>query len=535
MSNRPILHKVYPQNTKAVYSQNDILDFVISAPARKYVCNTFRIEGNVRVNDTGNVQKTTNEELIMDPLVGANCFFEEILTSSDNQGSIEVLQNAPRFNKMVASGLMTPDDACNTHNTCEMKTSSWWLQNDLNLGAGQVGGMNNGLVSTFAAPGAGGLRYVALTGFSPTGGSGTGLTVDTTVAAGAVTAVIVNDPGQQYRVGDVITINDTGANTPTNIVGGTGYAVPGTGVATTGGGGAGLTVDYTVGAGAVTAVTIADPGTGYTNGATITIQAGNANATFDIQVPDGAATAEVTAVTNNLPPNSFSVKPVFVLNQVSPVVQGMQPFMRSARTGNIRISLRLSRDVASFWGASSDANVNYALTNISMSFKSVPDDGNQTPLMLRPKQLVRQTLQSSFSNFSANVNGLVNGVSMTFLKASEENNSAYNNQALEQPPDISQVQYLFNDSNSKFLTFTLETQQEMMANYLESMSDGSINSMQLQKVKDNDVYGLGISFREYLDLSKDKFGMNLNSAIGTTTEIGSWIVYAYFHGMSIFE
>src|SRR5690606_2009452 len=66
-----------------------------------------------------------------------------------------------------------------------------------------------------------------------------------------------------------------------SLVAGTGY-VTATGLTTTGGTGTGLTVDVTAVAGNVTAVTINDPGLGYTAGDTITIVGGNGDATIDV-------------------------------------------------------------------------------------------------------------------------------------------------------------------------------------------------------------------------------------------------------------
>jgi len=53
----------------------------------------------------------------------------------------------------------------------------------------------------------GGTGYTAATGVATTGGSGTGLTVDTTVAAGVVTAIAINAAGTGYKPGDSITIS----------------------------------------------------------------------------------------------------------------------------------------------------------------------------------------------------------------------------------------------------------------------------------------------------------------------------------------
>jgi len=52
----------------------------------------------------------------------------------------------------------------------------------------------------------GGSGYTGATGVATTGGTGTGLTVDTTDTAGEITAVAVNAAGTGYKVGDVVTL-----------------------------------------------------------------------------------------------------------------------------------------------------------------------------------------------------------------------------------------------------------------------------------------------------------------------------------------
>ena len=66
------------------------------------------------------------------------------------------------------------------------------------------------------------------------------------------------------------------------LVGGTGYAASGTGVATTGGTGYGATVNFTAVLGVITSVTIDNPGYGYTVGDVLTITTGGADATITV-------------------------------------------------------------------------------------------------------------------------------------------------------------------------------------------------------------------------------------------------------------
>ena len=115
----------------------------------------------------------------------------------------------------------------------------------------------------------GGTGYTSATAAATTGGSGTGLTVDTVVGAGVPNAITLTSGGSAYATG--------------------------AGIATTGGGGTGLTVDVVVAGGVVQTVAINTAGTGYTVGATVTIVGGGSNATFTVD----AATGAVTAVTIN--------------------------------------------------------------------------------------------------------------------------------------------------------------------------------------------------------------------------------------------
>ena len=146
----------------------------------------------------------------------------------------------------------------------------------------QITNPNLGGVSTLnlgtLSGGVGG--FSSASNVSTTGGTGSGLTFDTTVDGnGNITNLTVNAAGTGYANGETITItnaNAGGASTIDTLVGGTGYA-NGSAIATTGGNGSGLTLDLTTSNGVVTGAVINAAGTGYATDDTITIV--NANAT----------------------------------------------------------------------------------------------------------------------------------------------------------------------------------------------------------------------------------------------------------------
>jgi hypothetical protein len=82
------------------------------------------------------------------------------------------------------------------------------------------------------------------------------------------------------------------------LAAGTGYGVTGTDVATTGGSGTGLTVDFTSSAGILETAAINTPGTGYIRGDVITITTGNGDATFTVDRISGSLGQKFTLCSN---------------------------------------------------------------------------------------------------------------------------------------------------------------------------------------------------------------------------------------------
>jgi len=157
-------------------------------------------------------------------------------------------------------------------------------------------------LGSITASGLGG--FTGATGVATNGGTGVGLTVDTTVTNGAITGITLNAAGTGYLITDTLTLTNANAGGVAtlnlgSLVTGTGGFSNATAVATTGGSGTGLTLDTTVDAsGAITNLVVNAAGTGYANGETITLTNPNAGgvATTDTLVVgtgyiDGTAVA----------------------------------------------------------------------------------------------------------------------------------------------------------------------------------------------------------------------------------------------------
>ena len=136
-------------------------------------------------------------------------------------------------------------------------------------------------VTTTVANGGGG-GFTAGTAVATAGGTGSSLTVDTTVVGGVITAAAVNAGGSGYLANETVTITNANAGKVltfnlATLSGGTGYTTA-TGVSATGGTGSSLTVDITANpSGVITNVVINDGGTGYVADETVTILNANAS------------------------------------------------------------------------------------------------------------------------------------------------------------------------------------------------------------------------------------------------------------------
>ena len=137
------------------------------------------------------------------------------------------------------------------------------------------------VVATTVSNGGGG-GFSGATAVATSGGTGSGLTVNTTVDSdGNITAAAVDAGGSDYLISDTVTITNANAGKAltlnlASIVGGTGYSSA-TGIAVTGGDGSGMTADITANAGVLTNIVINAGGTGFTAGNTVTIANANAS------------------------------------------------------------------------------------------------------------------------------------------------------------------------------------------------------------------------------------------------------------------
>jgi hypothetical protein len=217
----------------------------------------------------------------------------------------------------------------------------------------------------------------------------------------------------------------------------------------------------------------------------------------------------------------FSIKPLFAMNSGSGAVP-------SQRTGDIRFTLTLARVVAAFYGTGMNSSqVSYNIKDLKMTFKSMPmDKAESAPVPLKTKLNIKQSIQSNFANVQAKVPGKVMAVSCSFQPQAEENTAKNNNQQLSKVPNLSETQFLWNDSTNQLISYVIKNNQEVILRYIDSFLDTGRNTMSPAKLANNNGFGVGLDLGGIYDLSQSKFSLQLRSEISSSVP---FLIYMYFH------
>lgn len=241
-------------------------------------------------------------------------------------------------------------------------------------------------------------------------------------------------------------------------------------------------------------------------------------------VPIGKDTAFDIAFTK---PLDLAVKLDFCLNNM--IGDNMLPY---AKTGDIFVSLTLPRNVSVLYGSDTiGAGKNYTLSNLRISYITVADNGQYSPKYnMRIRTDLKQAIQSTYSNISTKVPIVADAFFATFIETAKENVTVYNSLANERLPLVSRLEFLWNDSFSQEYTYELDNEQEILTNYIKAVSKVvSDNNANTNVLASNDSWGIGLSFGQFIDLSKSKIGINITSGVLSSNP---YTCYLFFSGVT---
>jgi len=263
--------------------------------------------------------------------------------------------------------------------------------------------------------------------------------------------------------------------------------------------------------------------------------------TAENRCPDGrvaAALLKGTVATDGssydfIQPMSMATRPDFCLNNFVTGTDNNLPF---SKTGDITVSLIVSQSIAVLYGTATagagaiGVDRNITLTNLRLSFSSVPDDGvYPKAYQMRVATSLKQSLQSTYANISTLAPLVADRFWMVFVEQAKDSSALYNGLACYRPPNVSRLEYLWSDSTTAEYTYTFINEEEMLYNGIKAVS-GVVgdNQATLNILASNDGYILGMPFGSFVDLSKNKISVNLTSGISNTTPI---TMYMFFGGV----
>ena len=363
-------HSAQPENVKTTYGEFDSIDFVLAFAGRSIICNSIRLEADLKIYSTGTTLITKSNDVYIDPKIGGHGLISSVVTQFQSQGVVENLTEYPRHVRMLTDGTLSDNDMLNSDYVCELKSPHRTISNK-----------------------------TLLPQIPKEYGSGNGRIVN----SGITTRVLKDEM---------------------------------------------------------------------------------------INFPD------------------FSIKPRICINKVV----GQNIRMSYEQCGAIKLSFTLERNLGVLYGNDVTTNYNYKLENVKVCFMTAPDQKPQ-PLTMINTLCLKSSLTSAVTNLSSKVPAVCNSMSASFLQQDREYSPNFNNVELEEPPHISRISYMFNDSFNQYVSYEIKDRVEMLQRGLDSMSSGSSNAMDLNKLSANESFITGINWEQYIDLSNQKFNVNLISTI----------------------
>ena len=225
-------------------------------------------------------------------------------------------------------------------------------------------------------------------------------------------------------------------------------------------------------------------------------------------------------------PIDFAVKPDFCLNRMV----GGDNTLSFRKSGTIRISVRLARNNACLYGPEMTVGTcTYSLENLSLTYQTVPDDGKDSKLRLPNTVNIKTTISSNSANISARVPAVCRSMSATVIAQSHENIGIHNNLDCMSIPQFKKLQFLFSDSTNKIITYEISDQLEILHRFIQSVNGNANNQCSLLRMMHDKAYGIGIDFRGFVDLSKQKFNIQVSSGLNSANP---YTLYMFFNGVN---
>ena len=237
--------------------------------------------------------------------------------------------------------------------------------------------------------------------------------------------------------------------------------------------------------------------------------------------PNGVKQVTASSVYNVNSAN-FSIKPSVCFNNS---MGGQYSF---SKNGYIKLSVNLARNNNFLYGADCDSQTVYKLNNPVIRFETFEDDGSSEKMLMNSVVSVKSSINSQQGNVQARVpSSAVNGVVVSFLDTANETDFKKNSYRLESYPNFESVRYMFNDSQNAYITYDITDESEAVQRGVEALSESGVNMASANRISHNKGYLIGTSFERVLDLSNQKFNIQLTSKTSRLNTVGQFVYMAF--------
>lgn len=185
-----------------------------------------------------------------------------------------------------------------------------------------------------------------------------------------------------------------------------------------------------------------------------------------------------------------------------------------SKNGAIRISTNLARNGTTLHGGAVTGTSSYTLQNVRLKYLTIPDDGKQGAIMMNSVVSVKQAVNSQQSNLSVKVPAKsCSGVIVSYISQANEIGLQTDSYKLENMPNVEELQFLFSDTQAKYISYNVVDQQDMLKLGVEAISLAGVK-VKTNSFKSNGNEGVlhGLDFQQNIDLSRNKFGLNIRSS-----------------------
>lgn len=184
---------------------------------------------------------------------------------------------------------------------------------------------------------------------------------------------------------------------------------------------------------------------------------------------------------------SFSFKPDVCINNADSL-----PY---SKTGQVKISLRVADNSEFFYGSGVTANTSFWLEDLLVDYQVMTESKGQGKVKMLVKHMIKQQIESTNSNISMVVPLAHSKISSSMVEASKLTTLTSNSLECSKPETVERVELSVNDGVNQLVAYPLDSQQEILYHYLQSMGGHEHNNVSIDKlVNDKNRWGVGYQY-----------------------------------------